>query len=111
MHDCAFAAQEAGIIIHSIFIGLSYGAETDYDTIRALTIALGFHQVRAVAEMQSVPIRSSSDANSVLSAPVPSLQQRSLAKQQPVRCCPACPSASRLLAAAAVSVCAGGMPR
>lgn len=50
MRACAVLAQEAGIIIHSIFIGLSYGVETDYDTIRALTIALGFHQVRAASE-------------------------------------------------------------
>jgi len=35
------SAQEAGIVIHSIFIGLSFGAETDYGVIRALTIALG----------------------------------------------------------------------
>jgi hypothetical protein len=37
--------QEAGIIIHSIFVGIAYGASTDYGVIRALTIALGFHQV------------------------------------------------------------------
>lgn len=43
---CGSAAQETGILIHSIFVGIAYGAETDYDTIRALTIALGFHQVR-----------------------------------------------------------------
>ena len=38
--------QEAGIIIHSIFVGIAYGASTDYGVIRALTIALGFHQVQ-----------------------------------------------------------------
>jgi hypothetical protein len=55
-HGCPVVAQEAGIIIHSIFIGLSYGAETDYDTIRALTIALGFHQVRAMYIRFAVPL-------------------------------------------------------
>mmetsp|Transcript_6161 Transcript_6161/g.17686 ORF Transcript_6161/g.17686 Transcript_6161/m.17686 type:complete len:335 (-) Transcript_6161:2519-3523(-) len=35
---------EAGVILHSIFVGLAYGASTDLNTIRALTIALGFHQ-------------------------------------------------------------------
>lgn len=38
-------SQETGIIIHSIIIGIAYGAETDYGVIRALTVALGFHQV------------------------------------------------------------------
>lgn len=35
---------EAGIIFHSIFIGIGYGASTDLDIIRPLTIALAFHQ-------------------------------------------------------------------
>ncbi len=35
---------EAGIIFHSIFIGIGYGASTDLNIIRPLTIALAFHQ-------------------------------------------------------------------
>ena len=37
---------EAGIIFHSIFIGIGYGASTDLAVIRPLTVALAFHQAR-----------------------------------------------------------------
>jgi len=37
---------EAGIIFHSIFIGIGYGASTNLDIIRPLTVALVFHQVQ-----------------------------------------------------------------
>lgn len=39
---------EAGIIFHSIFIGIGYGASTSLDVVRPLTIALAFHQARSV---------------------------------------------------------------
>ncbi len=32
-------------MLRSIFVGLAYGTSTELATIRALTIALGFHQV------------------------------------------------------------------
>lgn len=35
---------EAGVILHSVFVGLAYGSSTDLNTIKALTVALGFHQ-------------------------------------------------------------------
>ena len=35
---------EAGIIFHSIFIGIGYGASTDMGVVRSLTVALCFHQ-------------------------------------------------------------------
>ncbi|BDA43961.1 Fe(2+) transport protein 1 [Coccomyxa sp. Obi] len=35
---------EAGIIFHSIFIGIGYGASTDLNIIKPLSIALLFHQ-------------------------------------------------------------------
>ena len=36
---------EAGIIFHSIFIGITFGITSSADTARALAIALCFHQV------------------------------------------------------------------
>ena len=35
---------EAGIIFHSVFIGIGYGASNDTGVVRSLTIALCFHQ-------------------------------------------------------------------
>ena len=35
---------EAGIIFHSVFIGIGYGASNDMGVVRSLTIALCFHQ-------------------------------------------------------------------
>ena len=35
---------EAGIIFHSIFIGIGYGASGDWGVVRSLTVALCFHQ-------------------------------------------------------------------
>ncbi|CAK0784757.1 hypothetical protein CVIRNUC_007961 [Coccomyxa viridis] len=35
---------EAGIIFHSIFIGIGYGASNDMNVVRSLTVALCFHQ-------------------------------------------------------------------
>ena len=98
---CAVAAQEAGIIIHSIFIGLSYGAETDYDTIRALTIALGFHQVRAASGHCSAFVKPTIRYLQ-LHLCCSSICLRSIGTH--VRCCPVCSSAGRPLAAAAVTV-------
>ena len=44
---------EAGIIFHSIFIGVTLGSTTGVETVRSLMIALMFHQgneVRAVTK-------------------------------------------------------------
>ena len=49
MYTAASLTFEAGIIFHSIFIGLTYGIVADPTTLHALSIALCFHQVRGAA--------------------------------------------------------------
>ena len=51
MYTAASLTFEAGIIFHSIFIGLTYGITSDPGTLHALSVALCFHQVRGTLRM------------------------------------------------------------
>ena len=44
--DLLLLCWQAGIIFHSIFIGVSLGVSTNANTVTALMIALFFHQAR-----------------------------------------------------------------
>ena len=47
---------EAGIIFHSVFIGLSLGSSSDESLVKALAFALFFHQVRSLLEPSLSPL-------------------------------------------------------
>lgn len=42
---------EAGIIFHSIFVGLTVGINSEASEVRPLMIAIMFHQVRSLNEL------------------------------------------------------------
>ena len=51
MYTATSLTFEAGIIFHSIFIGISLGITSDSATVHALTVALCFHQVAFNSKM------------------------------------------------------------